>query len=213
MEKPPDSDTDLTTVHVQRASNGDTESLSWIIERFSPLLLAQARYHLGRDLLKFWDPEDLVNETWAIALPKLPDLDPRDGRRTPPVLRFLTTTLLNLIKNLIRRRARRRRLGRGSDGSSGDETSNSLGRLPAEQSGVVTRVVRREAGGRIAEALGELDELDREIIVLRGIEQQPNKSVALLLDINPDTLSSRYRRALARLRTRLPNSVFEDIEE
>ena len=49
--------------------------------------------------------------------------------------------------------------------------------------------------------------------MLRGIEQQSNTTVALLLDLTPAGVSMRYARALERLRARLPGSVFDELSE
>ena len=70
----------LTSLHVRRAADGDSESLGWVVARLSPLLLAQADYRLGPVLRSLYDPEDLVNDTWIVALPRLPELPARDGR-------------------------------------------------------------------------------------------------------------------------------------
>jgi hypothetical protein len=37
----------VTTIHVQRAKHGDEESLNWVVQRFTPLLLAQACGPIG----------------------------------------------------------------------------------------------------------------------------------------------------------------------
>lgn len=53
-----------------------------------------------------------------------------------------------------------------------------------------------------------------EIIILRGIEQQPTEQVAEILEITPKTVFKRYSRALQRLRDSLPESIFsEPIDE
>src|SRR5262245_40615244 len=46
----------VTSIHVQRAKHGDEASLDWIVRRFTPLLLAQARYRLGASLRAHYDP-------------------------------------------------------------------------------------------------------------------------------------------------------------
>jgi hypothetical protein len=38
---------DLTSFHVLRSEQGNTASLEWVVQRFSPLLLAQAEFRLG----------------------------------------------------------------------------------------------------------------------------------------------------------------------
>ena len=64
-------DGDLTTFHVRKAVGGDDDSLGWVVTRFSPVLMAQADYRLGAQLRALYDPEDLVADVWAVAIPKL----------------------------------------------------------------------------------------------------------------------------------------------
>jgi RNA polymerase sigma-70 factor (ECF subfamily) len=80
-------------------------------------------------------------------------------------------------------------------------------------SGVVTRAARAERRDLVLEALDRLEEIDREILVLRGVEQRGNAETAAMLDLAPSTAAMRYRRALERLRTELPDAVFHELEE
>ena len=43
---------------------------------------------------------------WVVALPRLPELPPRDERHTPVLLKFLSTTLLYRINNLVQKHIR-----------------------------------------------------------------------------------------------------------
>jgi DNA-directed RNA polymerase specialized sigma24 family protein len=167
-------------------------------ERLSPLLQAHASWRLGPALRASHDPQDLEEDAWAVALPRFKDLGPREGRMTPVLLRFLTTTIL---------------YGAAMAPPDDDAEGDALTRFPAEQSGVVTAAARRETQGAVAAALAALDEKDREIILLRGIEQQPNQTVSLLLGLTPQAVAMRYRRALDRLRAHLPRSVFDELDD
>jgi len=53
----------------------------------------------------------------------------------------------------------------------------------------------------LAEALNELDPLEREIIVLRIYSRCSYREISQVLDTPLNTVSSRYRRSLAKLRT------------
>ena len=195
-----------TSLHVQRAVDGNSESLGWLVARLSPLLVAQVSYHLGPQLRRLYEPEDLVNEAWLVLLPKLGTLRPRDGRLTPVVLRFLTTTLLHKLNNLLRAQARTEPVE--APGTDWGEEARADPR-----SGVVTQAVRAELRGTVSSCIEQLDERDREIIVLRGIEQQDTQTVAVVLGLTPKAVSVRYLRALRRLRQQLPGSVFEELDE
>lgn len=200
-----------TTYLVQRARNGDAASLDEMVARLSPLLLAIAEYRLGPGLRVDVDPEDIVNEAWLITLPRLGELRERDGRITPVLLKFLTTTISNLISNLLRRRI----VGRpdGTRGTAGTGGSESASRVPAEASGAITRAMRNETREAVRAAIDELPEQDREILLLRGIEQNSSRTVATLLGLSVAAVDKRYSRAVARLRQRLPESVFWELDE
>ena len=51
--------------------------------------------------------------------------------------------------------------------------------------------------------LEQLNQTDREILVMRHFEQMGNVEVAAALDLDPSTTSSRYLRAISRLQSRL----------
>lgn len=199
-----DMDADaLTTLHVRRARAGDLESLAWLAQRFQPLLRAQARYRLGGFGARALEPDDLVGEVWAVALPKLAALDTRDGRATPVVLRFLSTTLLQIANNHVRKSLRR---GDAPRADAELEGLSDAGRR------VLSEVGAREESRALQAAIDELAERDREVVLLRGIEQLSNADAATLLGETPNAVSLRYRRALERLRARLPGSVFDELE-
>lgn len=196
-----------TSLLVRRAKRGDAAGLEQLVRRFSPLLLAQARYRVPSALAAHVDPEDVVQEVWAVALPGLGALGARDGRETPVLLKFLATTLLYRVANLTRKHIRG-----DADRASGGGTSG-FGRLAADTLGVVTRATRAEAGGDVARAIASLTERDREIVVLRGIEQHTNARVAELVGDSANAVSLRYNRALATLRQRLCASVFDELAD
>lgn len=206
---------EATTIHVRRSSEGDAQSLAWLVERFTPLLLAQARYRLGRQLRGLYEPEDLVQDAWLAVLPRLADLRPRAGRLTPVLLRFLSSALLHRYGTLVQKRIAGEALGRAADAGSGAPGAggDALASVPADRTGVVTDAIRRESRERVLAAIDELSESDREILVLRSIEQVSPRAAATLLGLSENTVSVRHHRALARLRAKLPDSVFAELAE
>jgi RNA polymerase sigma factor (sigma-70 family) len=202
---------DSTTYHVRRARTLERGSIAWLIARFTPLLLVQASYRLRGSLRRLYDPEDLVDEVWLITLPRLGDLEERDGRLGPVLLRFLSTTLLNKANQMIQRSMRQPpRAGGIADGSSVDL---HLDGLPASYSGASSAAEQDEAMLALRAALAELEEPEREVLVLRGIEEVPNELVAKLLGLSPGGVTRRYQKALERLRKRLPGSIFDDLPD
>lgn len=193
-----------TSFHVRRAIGGSTASVTWIIERFTPALLVSANYRLGQHLRRHCDAEDVVNELWITVVGRLGGIEPREGRFTPVLLRFLATAMISRINNLARKFAR-------GELTRADTASGGLPDVRSPMTDVVSRVARNEESARLREAIDGLPENDREILVLRGIEQSDNQEVALRLSITPDAAAVRYHRALKRLRSKLAGSIFDDL--
>jgi RNA polymerase sigma-70 factor (ECF subfamily) len=207
MTDAPENKAALTTMHVRRAIDGDRTSLGWLVARLRPLLVAQARYRLGPELQALHDPDDLVHDAWLVAIPKLEELRAREGHFTPVLLRFLSTTLLYRIQNLVRQHVRRAR-ARG-----GAAERLPLEDVPADASGVVSRALRAERRDLVTEAIDQLPDTDRQVLVLRGVEQLSNRAAAAILGVTADAVGMRYLRALRRLRERLPDSVLDELDE
>jgi RNA polymerase sigma factor (sigma-70 family) len=175
------------------------------------LLVAQATYRLGPKLRQFYDPEDLVNDVWAITLRKLSELNELEGRITPVLLRFMTTTITYRTNDLVKKHAAedaRRRHHPDLDVTDRGDTVETVADTVARAETAAERAERRDI---VTQALEELDSIDREVLLLRGIEQNSNASVALVLGLSPNAVSMRYGRALERLRARLPGSDFEEL--
>jgi len=156
------------------------------------------------------DPEDLVQEAWAAVLPRLADMQPRDGRLTPVLLRFLSTALLNRYGTLMQKHVNQLR-GASMGAAAASSAADPLALLSAEQTSVVSQVARGEVQARILAELEGLSERDREVIVLRSIEQVSLPTAAILLGVSENAVSARHRRALRNLRAALPDSIFADL--
>lgn len=206
--EPPGTPLALTSYHLRRARGGDEESLTWLIRRLSPLLLAAAEHRLSRTLRVLYDPEDIVADVWLVALPRLAELPDRDERFTPVLLRFLTTTLSYRIQNLVQKHIQGK-----PPRHLGEEGQDPFGGVAARTTDVVRRAAQREAQDMVTAAIGRLEPPDRDILILRGIEQHPYQEIGVVLGADPKVLAVRYARALERLRRVLPGSVFEELIE
>jgi RNA polymerase sigma-70 factor (ECF subfamily) len=75
-----------------------------------------------------------------------------------------------------------------------------VARLAADGTTPTRAAARAELRERILTALGELGEIDREVLSLRHFEGLTNEEVAAELDLTKHAASKRYIRALERLR-------------
>ena len=190
-----------TTACVRAARHGDRLALGRMVERFTPWLLAQARLRLRGRLSALTSPEDLVQDTWLIALHRLPDLREREQRLTPVLVRFLATTLRRRLCDLLERE-----LGReGVPAAPVSEFATSVGdscRLASV----------RERADVLWDAIRSMSERDQLLIVLRGLEGVAFHEVGLLLGIDADAAMSAWARTRRRLRDRLEPLLRDDLE-
>jgi len=192
-----------TTRTVRAACAGDVASLEALVERFAPWLLVQARHRLA-GFPDVCEPEDLVHDVWVIALPRLTDLEPRKGRLTPVLVRFLSRTLLWRLHNLVERHLLSERRVRSG-------AVLRLSELPAKVSDALHSVQARERHEILWQTIGELSPREQKLIVMRGIEGHPVNEIASVLGVSPNTVSVAYRRACAKLRGRLDPRLLDDL--
>jgi len=202
--------TDHVFQHLEEARDGSLDAIAWIVDRFSPYLLYASRRRLGRGRDWGLEAEDLVQEVWGVFLHKLPEFDVVQGRCTPVLMKFLSVTLNNLFRNVIRK-GRARPLAGDRQDPRAESGGTYWQRLPAQTSGIVSKVMRGERAAHLQAAMSRLSERDREVLRLRGLDQVANADVAHLLGLAPKTVVARYRRALHRLAAELPGDVFDDL--
>ena len=77
----------------------------------------------------------------------------------------------------------------------------------------MTHAARTELGAALGRCLDELQEKDREVILLRVAEGLSNEEAAQELGEAPNTVSHRYRRALGKLREAVPRSFLDELSE
>ena len=87
-------------------------------------------------------------------------------------------------------------------GASVSATSMSLaGHLMASLTTPSQAAMKAEVSRRLEDALASMDEIDREVLMLRHFEELSNNEVAEVLGMKKSATSNRYVRALTRLRS------------
>jgi RNA polymerase sigma-70 factor (ECF subfamily) len=72
--------------------------------------------------------------------------------------------------------------------------------LLGKVTGPLQAAIRGEMRARVEEALNSMDPMDREVLALRHFEQLSNQETAQVLGLTISGASSRYLRALKRLK-------------
>jgi RNA polymerase sigma-70 factor (ECF subfamily) len=197
MTAEPDTDQLL-----QRAGQGDDGARQQLLARHRRRLHCMVAAHLDRRLAARVDPSDVVQEALADAARKL------DGylrERPLPFYPWLRRLAWERLVKLHRRhrRAHRRSIDREEPGvlALPDESAVELANCLIDlRSGPGERMLREELRGRVRAALDRLPANDREVLVLRYLEELRHDDIAAVLGIRVGAVKVRHVRALERLR-------------
>lgn len=141
------------------------------------------------------DAADLTQDTFLRAFRALGRF-----RGDSSTYTWLYRILVNLNKDRIGREVRKR------DREASLETGGAdSGRMVIEDPGdtPVREAERREAQGKLAEAIADLPDGYRECVVLKDVEGLSYDEIAQVLDISVEAVRSRLARARQQLRQRL----------
>jgi RNA polymerase sigma-70 factor (ECF subfamily) len=198
----PQPDTDLL---LWRAGEGDPAARDELLRRHRPRLRQLVALRLDRRLAARLDPSDVVQESLAEAARKLPVYLRLRPLPFYPWLRRLT---LERVARLYREhvRAGKRSVLREEVplGALSDESTLELiDRVRRSGSSAGSRLRREELRAYLRAALDRLGEADREILVLRHVEQLDTRETAAVLGVSESAVKMRHLRALDRPRALL----------
>ena len=189
-----------------QAAAGDETALTQLFGRYRKRLKQMVHLRLSRQLQGRIDDSDILQEAYLEAARRLPHY--LANRPLPFFLWLRHLTGEKLID------AHRRHLG-AQVRDAAQEVSLHRGPMPAASScslaaqllGRLTSpsqaAIKAETRLRVQEVLNSMDPLDREVLALRHFEQLTNGEVAATLGLKESTTSSRYLRALKRLKDEL----------
>jgi RNA polymerase sigma-70 factor (ECF subfamily) len=196
---------------LRRIAQGDAAARELLLGRHRDRLRRMVALRLDPRLQARVDPSDVVQATLAQADAKLADY----ARRRPlPFYPWLRRLAWEHLIRLHRRHvvARRRSVSREElppaplPDASAWELAN---RLAARGSSPSARLRRDELRGQLRRALARLGENDREVLVLRYLEDLSPGEIAAVLGLTEPAVKMRQLRALQRLRELLG----DDLEE
>jgi RNA polymerase sigma-70 factor (ECF subfamily) len=200
MPRPPDPDTDQLLAD---ASRGDADARGRLLERHRGRLRHIVAVRLDRRLAARVDPSDVVQEALAEAAAQL---DSYLRERPLPFYPWLRRLACLRLADAYRRhvQARRRSVTQEEPPPLPDESVLELAeRLVSPHSGPSAPLGRRERGQQVRAALEKLPERDREVLVLRFLEDLSTAEAAAVLGLGEGAVKMRVIRALQRLRDML----------
>ncbi len=169
---------------VVRAAAGDHDAFARLVERHHPRILALLERLSGCAEQAL----DLAQETFVSAYRHLSSFR-HDSR--------FSTWLHSIACNHAASAARRRRPAASLDAANGSREPTA----PAID--VARRLELAELRGRIAEALDNLDDRYRQVVVLSDMQGASYEEIAAVLDIPIGTVRSRLHRGRMELRALL----------
>jgi RNA polymerase sigma-70 factor, ECF subfamily len=173
---------------IAQLRRGDLDALSALLARYQNRLY---RYLL-RMVRQPAEAEDLFQQTWLRVAEKIQSYDQR---------RNFEAWLFTLARNLAidhLRRLRPESLDEPIGDSRNGETA--VTRLVSQETPAFDRVLARERGNRLADAMEMLPMIQREVLTLRFEEEMKLEEIAEILGVPLSTVKTRLRRALDRLR-------------
>jgi RNA polymerase sigma-70 factor (ECF subfamily) len=173
------------------------------LEPFRKYLKVLAELHLDRRLRGKLDPSDVVQQTLLRAYSALGDLRGRE----PEVLaawlrRILASTLADAVKHFERDR-RDVNLERSLEADIDRSASGFAAWLADERTSPSGRAERNEELLRMVEALAELPDLMREVVVLKHCQGLTLGQIGERIGRSVPAVASLLRRGLAGLRGRM----------
>ena len=202
------NNSEATTDLLIQATAGDSAARDQLFSRYHQRLKRMVRLRLNRRLQGRVDSADILQEAYLEAAKRLQDY--LDDRPLPFYLWLRHIVGQKLIDahrhhlgTKMRDAAQEVSLHRGSlpEANSFSLAAQLLGQLTSPSQAAV----KAETRIQVQDVLNGMSSVDREILALRHFEHLKNVEAAQVMGIDESTASTRYLRALKRLKDELGN--------
>jgi RNA polymerase sigma-70 factor (ECF subfamily) len=182
---------------------GDQHSFELLFAKHRQELRRFIAHRLSPSVEKRLDASDVVQDVQATLFARL------DAFLSNPRMPFRTwaiKTALDCVSHAHRRHIRtaKRQVTKEIPLSNASSiyVAEKLLRTPSES------LSRREMIAAVRATLMELNDADREVLIMRYVDELSNQEIANILEISADAVSKRHGRALIRLAHRLGDLGF-----
>lgn len=200
-----------------QARGGDSQAVNQLLDRHRDALRRLVELRMDRALRRRVDASDVVQEVLVEANRRL-----RDYLADPAPMPF-HLWLRHMARDRLIDAHRRHRLAQrrsvdreqplAAPGGIDRSTIELAGQLCDPQLTPAAQATWQETLRRFQEAVERLDEIDREIILMRHFEKLTNQEAAQALGLTSAAASMRYLRAVRRLRVLLGGEEAASDEE
>jgi RNA polymerase sigma-70 factor (ECF subfamily) len=200
------SDIESDKRFLELASSGDASALGELLVRHRKLLIFLARTQIHHHLQAKLDPEDIAQEVCVVAQQSIGEFRGETLEEFSGWLRGILTNILAMqVRRFLGTKKRDPRLEQALD----QRLASASGFLQSGIAGDFTspsqHFVRNEASIRLAEAMENLSEDYRQVILLRHIDGLPFADVARAMNRSVDSVEKLWVRALAKLKQTVGN--------
>lgn len=201
-----------TTHLLALARAGDSDALNHLLSTYAPRLERMIDLRLDTAQRRRFEPADVVQDALVDATRRFGEWCAQERYPFYVWLRLLAgQALAASMRHHMQAQMRDPGREQSLEGPSNSVSAQSAADwLMASQTSPTQAARRAEARTMVLAALNELEEVDRQILVLRNFEQLTNEEAAAELGIEPAAASKRFTRALQRMRPAL--RAFEEHE-
>jgi RNA polymerase sigma-70 factor (ECF subfamily) len=193
-----------------RISSGDRDAFNDLFDRHRSDLRRVVQLRLDRRLQARVDASDVVQEAQMEAFRRLDDYL---TRRPMPFGLWLRKTAQERIYNHRRDHLQTARRSVHREQAFPDQSSLMIAApFLGRGSSPSQRLIKREHKRIVSEAVNELAEIDREILLMRNVEGLSQREIAQVLELSHDAVRKRYGRALVKLQRLLAAKGLSEAE-
>lgn len=196
-------ESDRTQDILRDVAGGDQQAVNRLMDRHREAVRRMVQLRLDHAVARRVDASDVVQDVMLEASQRLTDYLRNPGM---PFHLWLRQLALDRIIDMHRRHrgAQRRSVDREQNfsgvGSDEQSAADLAALLRDAELTPAAAALRKELQTRFVEALQQMDEGDREIIVMRHFEHLGNSEAAEALGLSAPAAGMRYLRAIRRLR-------------
>jgi RNA polymerase sigma-70 factor (ECF subfamily) len=188
-----------------RVAAGHTDAIQSLLQIHRDRLKRMIAIYFDNRLSRRADPSDVVQETLVEAARRLPEYAGQQAIPFYPWLRQLAREKLLQLKQ--HHATQKRAIHREEPLEPSDASALYLAeRFVATGTGPSERLMREEQKKHVRSALAKLPKRDRELLVLRYLEQLSVAEATAVLGISEEAYMKRHFRAIQRLRRNLGKS-------
>jgi RNA polymerase sigma-70 factor (subfamily 1) len=186
---------------LMKIREGDQDAFDELFDRHRDSVRRAVELRLTPELKARFDASDVVQETHLEAFQRLDDYLEREPM---PFGLWVRKTAQQRLQKLKRAHLHAKQRTVFREQPLPDKSSMMLAaRFVEPATSLSRRLAKQEYEQLVQEAISELEELDREILLMRIVEGLEHSEIGQLLDLSSEAVRKRFGRALIKLQSEL----------